>query len=156
MKKAFLLLSCCAFMAACSSNSSTANENNGTTAAADADSADAAAMSAATRQNDADTSSMNIGTERTAGGGGVHEKGAQLIAQSDCTGCHKIEDKLVGPAYVAVAQKYEANDKDTDYLATKIIQGGKGVWGEIPMTPHPDLSKEDAKAMAQYILSLKK
>ncbi|KAA3440851.1 c-type cytochrome [Rufibacter hautae] len=115
-------------------------------------------MSAATRQPDADTASMDIGTNRAAGTGGgkVHEKGAQLISSSDCTGCHKIDVKLVGPAYEAVAQKYENNDKDTEYLANKIIQGGKGVWGEIPMTPHPNLSQEDAKQMAQYILSLKK
>ncbi|MFB9863487.1 c-type cytochrome [Rufibacter immobilis] len=155
MKKTFLLLASCAFMAACGSNSS--SSENGTVANADADSADAAAMSAATRQSDVDTSSMNIGTDRTAGGAGsLAEKGAQLIAQSDCAACHHIDQKVVGPAYEAVAQKYEANQKDTDYLASKIIQGGKGVWGEIPMTPHPNISKEDAQAMAQYILSLKK
>ncbi|RNI31651.1 c-type cytochrome [Rufibacter latericius] len=155
MKKVFLLLSCCAFMAACNSNSGTTNE--GSVASTDADSASSAAMSAANRQSDADTTSQNIGTDRTAGGGAnPHENGAKLIAQSDCTGCHKIDQKLVGPAYEAVAEKYENNDKDTDYLAGKIIQGGKGVWGEIPMTPHPNLSQEDAKQMAQYILSLKK
>ncbi|WP_190300275.1 c-type cytochrome [Rufibacter hautae] len=156
MKKVFFFLSCCAFMAACNSNSSTTNE--GAVASTDADSAASASMSAATRQPDADTASMDIGTNRAAGTGGgkVHEKGAQLISSSDCTGCHKIDVKLVGPAYEAVAQKYENNDKDTEYLANKIIQGGKGVWGEIPMTPHPNLSQEDAKQMAQYILSLKK
>lgn len=154
MKKVFLLLSCCAFVAACNSNSTT---NEGAVESSSADSSSAANMSAATRQPDADTSSLNIGTDRTAGTGvNAHANGEKLIAQSDCTGCHRIDQKLVGPAYEAVAQKYENNDKDTDYLAGKIIQGGKGVWGEIPMTPHPNLSQEDAKQMAQYILSLKK
>ncbi|WP_246849965.1 MULTISPECIES: c-type cytochrome [Rufibacter] len=156
MKKVFLLLSCCAFMAACNSNSSTTNE--GAVASTDADSASSASMSAATRQPDADTASMDIGTNRSAGTGGgeVHEKGAQLIASSDCTGCHRIDQKLVGPAYEAVAEKYENNEKDTEYLAGKIIKGGSGVWGQVAMTAHPNLSEEDAKQMAQYILSLKK
>ncbi len=140
-------------MAACSNPYT--GENNGTQTTADSDSADAAAMSAANRQSDADTSSMNIGTDRTAGGG-VLAKGAQLIEQSDCVGCHRVDQKILGPAYEAVAQKYENTEKNVDYLASKIIEGGKGVWGEVPMTPHPGLSEEDAKAMAQYILSLRK
>ncbi|GGK87749.1 cytochrome c552 [Rufibacter glacialis] len=112
-------------------------------------------MSAGTRQPDADTSSLNLGTDRSAGTGSV-ENGAKLIAQSDCTACHKIDQKVVGPAYEAVAQKYENNEKDIAYLAGKIIQGGQGVWGPVAMTPHPGLSEQDAKQMAQYIMSLKK
>ncbi|WP_255478782.1 c-type cytochrome [Rufibacter sp. XAAS-G3-1] len=155
MKKVFLLLSCCAFMAACNSNSSTTNE--GALESASADSSAAANISAATRQSDAGTSSLNIGTDRAAGTGiDSHENGPKLIAQSDCTGCHRVDQKLVGPAYQAVADKYENNEKATQYLAGKIINGGSGVWGPVAMTPHPNLSEEDAKQMAQYILSLKK
>ncbi len=83
-------------------------------------------------------------------------KGSKLIAMSDCLACHNEEKKVVGPAYVDVAKKYELNDKNVDYLAGKIIQGGKGVWGEVPMTPHPNISEADAKDMARYILSLNK
>jgi cytochrome c len=48
------------------------------------------------------------------------------------------------------------NDETIELLAGKIIAGGKGVWGEVPMTPHASLSKDDAKEMVRYILSLKK
>ncbi|WP_162426851.1 c-type cytochrome [Pontibacter pudoricolor] len=85
-----------------------------------------------------------------------YELGMTLISKSDCTACHNNERKVVGPAYVDVAEKYEFNDKNVDYLAQKIIKGGAGVWGEIPMPPHADLSQSDAKEMARYVLSLKK
>lgn len=84
-----------------------------------------------------------------------YEKGKNLIAMSDCLACHQVEQKLVGPAYKEVAAKYEMNDKNVTYLSEKIIKGGAGVWGQIPMTPHPDLSQADAKEMAKYILSLR-
>lgn len=83
------------------------------------------------------------------------EEGAKLISFSDCLSCHQENQKLVGPSYLEVAQKYENYPKNVDYLATKIIEGGSGVWGQVPMTPHPDLSRADARKMAQYILSLK-
>ncbi|QMU31441.1 c-type cytochrome [Adhaeribacter radiodurans] len=86
---------------------------------------------------------------------GNFEKGKALLAKSDCLACHKIDQKIVGPAYQEVAKKYEANDKNITYLANKIIKGGAGVWGDVPMSPHPTLSQSDAKSMAQYILSLR-
>ncbi|WP_395062259.1 c-type cytochrome [Flavobacterium sp.] len=81
------------------------------------------------------------------------KKGADLIASNDCLGCHKIDEKLVGPSYKEVAAKYSA--KDEAMLVTKIIEGGKGNWGEIPMTAHEGISKEDATQMVKYIISLK-
>lgn len=95
-------------------------------------------------------------TAQPAGGaaaGGTNE-GLTLIEGADCLGCHKIDAKLVGPSYQEVANKYTA--ADTDKLVDKIINGGKGSWGEIPMTPHAGMSKENAKKMVEYILSLKK
>jgi cytochrome c len=84
------------------------------------------------------------------------EKGMELIAQSDCLACHKVDEKLVGPSYKEVAQRY-ANQQPAivDSLAGKIITGGAGNWGQVAMTPHPALSKDDAKLMVTYILSLK-
>ena len=81
------------------------------------------------------------------------QKGAALIANSDCLSCHKNNEQVVGPSYYDVAAKYSV--ADIDMLAASIINGGKGNWGEIPMTPHPDLKIEDAKEMVKYILSLK-
>lgn len=83
------------------------------------------------------------------------DQGLTLIAQSDCLTCHKVEDRIVGPSYKEVANKYPANDSTYNYLAQKIIEGGKGVWGEVMMTPHEGLSKEDAVLMAKYVMSLK-
>jgi cytochrome c len=83
------------------------------------------------------------------------QKGVELIAQSDCLTCHKVEEKLVGPSYREVANKYASDEQTKALLAEKIIKGGKGVWGEIAMTPHPAITEEDAKAMVTYILSLK-
>jgi cytochrome c len=82
--------------------------------------------------------------------------GEKLIAKMDCVGCHKLDKKLVGPAYLDIAKKYSLNDKNINYLSAKIIKGGSGVWGSIPMAAHPSLKKEDAKTIATYILSLKK
>lgn len=84
------------------------------------------------------------------------EKGLALVAQSDCFTCHKVAEASTGPAYQAVAEKYPNNDAVVDSLAGKIITGGAGNWGQVPMTPHPQLSKEDARTMVKYILSLKK
>ena len=82
------------------------------------------------------------------------DEGKALIEGADCLSCHKVDSKLVGPAYIDVAKKY--TDADIDHLAQKVIDGGKGVWGDIPMTPHAGLSKENAQKMVKYILSLKK
>ena len=81
--------------------------------------------------------------------------GEKLIANSDCIGCHKTDKKLIGPSYLDIAKKYPLNDKSINYLASKIIKGGSGVWGTIPMAAHSTLKKEDAKLMAKYILSVK-
>jgi len=82
------------------------------------------------------------------------EEGKKLLEGADCLSCHKVDAKLVGPSYQDVAAKY--TEADIDHLAGKIIEGGKGVWGDIPMTPHAGLSQDNAKLMVKYILSLKK
>jgi len=85
-----------------------------------------------------------------------YQKGIELIAKSDCLTCHKTDTKNIGPAYKDVAAKYENTDANVTMLAEKIIKGGTGVWGQIPMTPHPTLSEADAKALAKYVLLLRK
>ncbi len=82
-------------------------------------------------------------------------RGLELVGKSDCFTCHKVVDASTGPAYEAVAAKYPDNDAVIDSLAKKIITGGVGNWGIIPMPAHPDLSEADAKAMTKYVLSLK-
>jgi|SRR5687768_156179 cytochrome c len=82
------------------------------------------------------------------------KQGQALIDQSDCKTCHHPTNKIIGPAHGEVAKKYEFTKANVTYLADKIKNGGSGVWGEIPMTPHVDLSQEDAEKMAMYVLSL--
>ena len=89
------------------------------------------------------------------------ESSADLIAQgkalvdgSDCKTCHHPTNKIIGPSHTDVAKKYEFTKANVTLLANKIKNGGSGVWGEIPMSPHADLSMGDAEKMAMYVLSL--
>jgi|SRR5579871_5642515 len=89
------------------------------------------------------------------------EKGLELIGSSDCTTCHRLQKDAagaaIGPAYSEVAAKYApAADTTITRLAEKIIKGGSGVWGSVPMTPHAALSEADAKEIVTYIMTLKK
>jgi cytochrome c len=83
-------------------------------------------------------------------------KGLELEAKNDCGTCHKLDEKLVGPSFRDIAAKYPMNDATIDSLSEKVIKGGAGNWGQVPMTPHASLPKEDAKAIVKYILLLKK
>jgi cytochrome c len=83
------------------------------------------------------------------------EDGKLLVSKSDCMGCHNVENKMVGPAYITIAQTYPLTDANVTTLSQKIIAGGSGKWGQIPMTPHPAITSPDAKKIVKYILSLK-
>lgn len=80
--------------------------------------------------------------------------GKILVDESDCKTCHHPTNKIIGPAHKDVAEKYEFNDENIKYLAKRIIEGGSGIWGEVPMNGHPDMKQEDAEKMAIYVLSL--
>ncbi|MFC3415879.1 c-type cytochrome [Algoriphagus hitonicola] len=85
----------------------------------------------------------------------IYIKGLEKIKASDCQSCHMVERKIVGPSYAEVAAKYETTEENIDMLAQKVINGGVGNWGEVPMPAHPGLSEEDAKDMVRYVLLLK-
>lgn len=80
--------------------------------------------------------------------------GKNLIAKNDCKTCHNEKVKTIGPSYLSIARKYSENTENIQRLSDKIIQGGKNVWGDVPMTPHPSLKNEDAQEMVKYILTL--
>jgi len=84
-----------------------------------------------------------------------YQKGLEVVSKSDCMTCHLINEKNIGPAWVDVANKYAGQDTAVRYLAKKIIDGGAGVWGEVPMAAHPTFSQADAEAVAKYVLLLK-
>ncbi|MGB4060762.1 MAG: c-type cytochrome [Burkholderiaceae bacterium] len=78
-----------------------------------------------------------------------------LLKANNCMACHAIDKKLVGPAYKDVAKKHGGDAAKADALAAKIIKGGSGVYGAIPMPANPKVSEADAKTMATFILGLK-
>lgn len=84
-----------------------------------------------------------------------YQKGLDLIGKNDCLTCHKIEETLIGPPYREVAKKYAGQANAVATLAEKVMKGGTGVWGQVPMAAHPNLIKEDAEAMVKYIMLLK-
>ena len=81
-------------------------------------------------------------------------EGKQLIDDSDCLACHKIDEKSIGPEYIAIADKYKNDDNAVSYLSGKIINGGGGIWGDQTMAAHPQLDQEVVEKMIEYILSL--
>jgi cytochrome c len=80
---------------------------------------------------------------------------ADLTKKYNCVACHAETARKVGPSYKDIADKYRGQSDATDRLAKKIRSGGKGVWGQMPMPPHPQVPEADAKAMATYVLTLK-
>lgn len=76
-----------------------------------------------------------------------------LAKSKNCLACHAIDKKVVGPSYKDVAKKYTA--KDEAMLAEKVIKGGKGVWGPVPMPANPSVTPDEANKLVKWILSLK-
>jgi cytochrome c len=157
MKKTIFLVAMIAAIWSCNSNDSASNDATGNNGAGTG-----TGPGAASSPENRPATTGNSGTDQnatTATTGGVdvtknpdYQKGMDLIGKSDCLGCHKVNEKLVGPAYQEVAAKYAGQKGADEMLAGKIIKGGAGNWGQIPMSPHPQLSKEDALAMARYVL----
>ncbi|HTE08916.1 MAG TPA: c-type cytochrome [Flavitalea sp.] len=82
------------------------------------------------------------------------KRGLELMLGSDCGICHTQTVKLIGPPYTEIAKRYAGDRRMLTILADKIINGGTGSWGKVPMTPHHDLTPGDAKLIVQYILTL--
>jgi cytochrome c len=134
MKKTFIVLSCTVMIAACGSGGDKTSD-----------------------KKDSAASATTAPSTTSAAG----DKALEMIGASDCTTCHKLDKAgagaAIGPAYSDVAAKYApAADTTVERLVKKVISGGSGVWGAVPMTPHPTLKEEDVKTMVTYILTLKK
>ena len=105
------------------------------------------------KETDSTTTNTRSATDRTQHPD--YKAGLAIEAKQDCATCHRIEERVQGPAYREIANKYAGSDTAVEYLAKKIITGGSGVWGEIMMTPHPSLTEEEAKTLARYVLLMK-
>jgi len=133
LKKYFVTLASLAIIAACNSSSSDSSKTDSGTAETPPAAAPAEDLSS----------------------NPDYQKGLSLVAANDCLTCHKVDEKVTGPAYRDVANKYENTDANVKMLADKILKGGSGVWGDIAMTPHPALAEADAEQMVKYIMLLK-
>jgi cytochrome c len=80
----------------------------------------------------------------------------QALAQAkNCMSCHAVENKLVGPSYKDVATKYKGDKSAVDKMTIKIIKGGAGVWGPVPMPANAQVNESEAKKLAAWVLGLK-
>ena len=78
-----------------------------------------------------------------------------LAKAKNCTACHAVDKKLVGPSYKDVAAKYASDGEAVAKLSAKIIKGGVGNWGQIPMPANPQVSQADADTLAKWVMSIK-
>lgn len=80
---------------------------------------------------------------------------ADLAKASGCYSCHANGEKVVGPAFAAIADKYKDDKDAAASLAQSIQNGSRGKWGRVPMPGHPSLSPTDLKALSQWVLTVK-
>jgi cytochrome c len=78
-----------------------------------------------------------------------------LASAKNCMACHTTDKKVVGPAYKDVAAKYAQQKGAASMLAQKILKGGSGAWGPVPMPANPQVSPAEAQKLANWILALK-
>ncbi|HEY1870123.1 MAG TPA: PKD domain-containing protein, partial [Chitinophagaceae bacterium] len=86
--------------------------------------------------------------------GQANISGKILTQTLDCKSCHKENDKSIGPAFMQVSEKYVNDPKASSYLSQKIMKGGSGVWGDVAMAAHPNISQSDLQQIVTWILSL--
>src|SRR5262249_16939286 len=103
-----------------------------------------------TKISDSAGASSSAGTEHT------RHPGYALMLQNDCQTCHAPDMPVSGRWFLLLAARYDSTNAGTgEHLAQKVSSGGKGNWGDVPMTPHAALSEKDAETLVRYILSYK-
>ena len=80
---------------------------------------------------------------------------ADLAQKKNCMACHAIDKKLVGPSSKDVAAKYAGQKDAVDKLAQKVVKGGSGTWGAVPMPANPQVTEAEAKQLVGWILTQK-
>jgi len=78
-----------------------------------------------------------------------------LAQKKNCMACHAVDKKLVGPSYKDVATKYAGQKDAAAKLTQKVLKGGSGVWGAVPMPANPQVTEAEAKALVQWVLTQK-
>ena len=80
---------------------------------------------------------------------------ADLAQKKNCMACHAVDKKVLGPAYKDVAAKYAGQKDAVDKLAAKVMKGGSGVWGQVPMPANTQVNEAEARQLVQWVLSTK-
>ncbi|MFT3930982.1 MAG: c-type cytochrome [Spongiibacteraceae bacterium] len=80
----------------------------------------------------------------------------QLMSKAGCVACHRVDQKVNGPAFKAVATRYKNDPSASEYLFEKVREGGEGVWGDLPMIPNSKekISDADLHGLISWILTL--
>ncbi|HPK33911.1 MAG: c-type cytochrome [Ottowia sp.] len=78
-----------------------------------------------------------------------------MAKAKNCMACHSVDKKVVGPAYKDVAKKFAGQAGAVDTLTNAILKGSQGVWGAVPMPPNTNVTPDEAKKLATWVLSLK-
>jgi cytochrome c len=78
-----------------------------------------------------------------------------LAKAKNCMACHAVANKLVGPAFKDVAAKYSGQKDAEDKLTAKVMKGGTGVWGAVPMPANPQVTEPEARTLVKWVLSQK-
>lgn len=86
---------------------------------------------------------------------GAAQADEALAKAKNCLACHQVDKKIVGPSYKDVAKKYAGEKGAEAKLADKVIKGGSGVWGPVPMPPNATVKPDEAAKLVKWILSLK-
>ena len=81
--------------------------------------------------------------------------GDTLLQNNGCLSCHAKAEKVVGPSYLSIAEKYKGDKDAVASLVQSIQNGSKGKWGRVPMPPHSSISQDDLKALARHVLATK-
>jgi cytochrome c len=80
---------------------------------------------------------------------------ADLAKSKNCLACHSVNAKLVGPAFKDVAARYKGQHDAEDKLVQKLMQGGAGSWGQVPMPANPQVSEAEARGLVKWVLAQK-
>ena len=78
-----------------------------------------------------------------------------LAQKKNCMACHAVNQKVIGPSYKDVAAKYAGQADAAAKLVPKVMKGGSGVWGAVPMPANPQVNEAEAKQLVAWILTLK-
>lgn len=79
----------------------------------------------------------------------------QLATAKNCMACHAVDKKLVGPSYKEVATKYADQKDAVAKLSAKVVKGGSGVWGPVPMPANAQITRDEATKLVTWILTQK-